>query len=99
LLEEAEVTSELSHGSSDEADWIPESSYLQRKLRNEKATADVVYELRSRRVGRSGQESDVDKDRVETSEQAGNILVQHSTLTDENINRSTHSYNLRTRNY
>ena len=45
-------------------------------MRNDKATADAAYELRSRRVDRSGQEPDIDKDRVETSEQAGNTLVE-----------------------
>ena len=70
--------------------------YLQRKLGDDKTTDDVMYELRSRDVGRSGPELDKDKSN-ETSEQQGNRLVQPSASHSKNIPMLTHSYYLRNR--
>ena len=55
-----------------------------------------MYELRSRRVGRSGPELDKDKSN-EASEQAGNRLVRPSASLNRNISMLTHPYNLRSR--
>ena len=71
--------------------------YLQRKLRDDKGTADVVCELRSRRVGRSGPEPDRDKSNIETSEQTGKELVQPPASPNTNEPVLTHSYILRIR--
>jgi len=73
---EIEGTDGLLDNSSDEADWTP-GSYLQRKLRNDMTSDIVMYELSSRRVGRSGSKVNRDMNN-ETSEQAGNRLVQPS---------------------
>ena len=94
---EIEGIDRLLRESSDESDRIPESLYVQRKLRDDKTTDDVAYELRPRRVGRSRPEPDKDKSNIETSEEAGNGLVQPSTSPSKNIPELTHSYNLRTR--
>jgi len=94
--DEIEETDVLLDNSSSEADWTPGSLYLQRKLLNDKTADDVTYELRSRRVGRSGPEIDKDKGK-ETSEQTGNRLVQPSALFNKNMPELTHSYNLRSR--
>ena len=93
---EIEGTDRLLDNSSDEADWTLGSLYLQRKLRNDKTSDDVMYELRSRRIGRSGPEVDKDMNN-ETSEQTGNRLVQPSASLNKSAPEVTHSYNLRSR--
>ena len=94
--DEVEGTDRSVDKSSDVSDWTPGSLYLQRKLGDDKTTDDVMYELRSRDVGRSGPELDKDKSN-ETSQQAGNRMVQPSASLSRNIHMLTHPYNLRSR--
>lgn len=53
-------TGELIQEGTDDPDWTPESTYLQRKLQSYKAIDGVAYQLRSRLVCRSEPEPEGD---------------------------------------
>ena len=95
---EDEGLNSLSREKEDDSDWDPGSSYLQRKLRNDKPTADVAHHLRSRIVNRSGQETGNDKAGAEMSDPAGNASTPDDTSFNESRSGVCHSYNLRSRN-
>ena len=62
-------------------DWTPGSSYLQRKLQSNQTADDIAYEMRSRLVSRSRQETETD-----TSQASA-----HSSLEGENVGINTQS--------
>ena len=74
----------------------PSHCICSRKLLEDKTADNVAYELRSRRVDRSGPERDKNKGN-ETSEQTGNRPVQPSASLNKIAPEVTHSYNLRSR--
>jgi hypothetical protein len=94
---EDESLDSLPREQGDDSDWDPGSSYLQRKLRNDKTTADVAYHLRSRLVSRSGQETEGDKAGAEMNDPSGNEHAPTNTSPDKTRLTSCHPYNLRNR--
>jgi hypothetical protein len=110
----SQILEEVNEGSSDsdsdedenripkerreDAEWVPGSSYLHRKLQGDETTDDNVYKLRSRLVSRSRQEMGNDKTGVEANSLYGSkqLIVSAS----ENISpgrKKGHSYNLRSK--
>jgi hypothetical protein len=78
-------------------DWNPESLYLQRKLQDGSAAADVAYQLRSRVVNRSGRETEADKAGGSVNNSPDSELGVSNGSPSEVVTTSGHSYNLRSR--
>jgi len=85
----------------DDPEWVPRSSYLQRKSQSSTTADNVAYRLRSRLVGRSEREAEVDNGQAEA------VSLQESETVSGNTHSKTspgknkpamsHSYNLRSR--
>ena len=94
---EDEADNLLSDGNDEEPEWNPGSLYLQRKLRSDVKTADVAYQLHSRQVGRSGQETPQDKSSTGEGDLAGSTSALADAIDDETGTVSRHPYDLRSR--
>ena len=94
---EEEGLDSLPREQGDDSDWNPGSLYLQRKLQNDKTTADVAYHLRSRLVSRSRQGKEGDKAGVETNDPSGSEYAPTNTSPDKARPATCHPYNLRSR--
>ena len=98
-LDERDVN--LSRQYERDPEWIPGSSYLQRKLQSSQTADDIAYELRSRLVSRSRQEAEADKSQasIHSSLESENVETNTQNEVQPEIVESTasHSYNLRRR--
>jgi hypothetical protein len=87
----------LPRDLENDSEWNPGSSYLQRKLQSDNRTDGVAYRLRSRLVGRSERETEVDKAGAEVNSSPGNIHAQSDTSPSSAEGTFGHSYNLRSK--
>ena len=94
---EDEADNLSSDGNDEEPEWNPGSLYLQRKLRSDVKTADVAYQLHSRQVGRSGQETPQDKSSTGEGDLAVSTSALADAIDDETGTASRHPYDLRSR--
>jgi hypothetical protein len=96
-----ESDNEVPRQITDDSDWVPGSSYLQRKLHSSTTADNLAYRLRSRLVGRSEQEQEVDNEQAEAvslQENEDMLVNTHGeTLLGKNKPAKSHSYNLRSR--
>jgi len=100
-VQEEEDLNTIEEESVDDPEWVPGSSYLQRKLQSITTADNVAYKLRSRLVGRSEQETEVDNEQAEavSLQENENIIVNTHSKTSPGKNKPamSHSYNLRSR--
>jgi hypothetical protein len=98
---EHESVNELPRENRDDSEWVPGSSYLQRKLQSSTTADNVAYRLRSRLVGRSEWETEVDNKQAEavSSRESEDMLVNTHSETSLGKNKPAmiHLYNLRSR--
>jgi hypothetical protein len=98
---EDEGVNESPRKIRDDPEWVPGSSYLQRKLQSSTTADNVAYKLRSRLFGRPEQETEVDNEEAEavSLRESENMLVNtHSeTPLGKNKPAMSHLYNLRSR--
>jgi hypothetical protein len=99
--EEEEEEEEEETENEDDPEWVPRSLHLQRKSHSSTTADNVAYRLRSRLVGRSEREADVDNEQAEaaTLPENENVLVNTHNRTPSGQNKPavSHSYNLRSR--
>ena len=91
--EDKETENELLGADSGDPEWVPRSSYLQRK--SQSTTADnVAYRLRSRLVGRSERETEVDSEQVEAGslQESENVSVNTHDKTPPSKNKPVMSH-------
>ena len=68
---------EEDNENRDDPEWVPGSSYLQRKSHSSTTADNVAYRLRSRLVGRSEREAETDNEQAEAASlpENDNVLV------------------------
>jgi len=98
---EVQDDDEEENENRDDPEWVPGSSYLQRKSHSSTTADNVAYRLRSRLVGRSEREAETDNRQAEAVSLPENENVLVSThnrmLSGKNKPATSHSYNLRSR--
>ena len=98
---QVEVQDEEENENRDDPEWVPGSSYLQRKSHSSTTADNVAYRLRSRLVGRSEREAETDNGQAEAVSLQGNETVSGNARSEapsgKNNPATSHSYNLRSR--
>jgi len=90
----------LPRGCTEDPEWTPGSSFMQKKLQSSNTADNIMYRLRSIQVGRSGRETETDKGRKAV---VGSPESEHTGSVPENMSpgkvkpAKSHSYNLRSR--
>ena len=96
-VSETDDEGEMEREHCNDIEWTTGSLYLRRKLRDDKTTDDIAYNLLSRVVSGSRPEPASDTARTVANDVIGNDNMQAFTLSDAVQNTASHSYNLRNR--